>query len=374
MVRWVTYTKWARRFTAKYPLLSYTLIQVNFWIWANLTFVLLVYFSMMSVNKLMSGSLDIDLVEIISISVLLGIIYGSFQGSIDYYLEKKLIAKDKLGHYLLIKLAVSTLFSLLFFFLYVLLLMSRWLNLSDFNRRFFSDPGSLKYFFIVYLIYYLMMNVLLICTNQVNKKYGPGVLIPLLMGRYSKPFEEERVFLFMDLKSSTTLAEAMGNFKYSRFIRDAFLDIDQMLAPYLGEVYQYVGDEVIISWPAEHSMADLNSIYFFYACQRRLQMRSDYYLKNYGFVPQFKAGLHAGMVTAVEIGNTKREIAYHGDTLNTTARIQSLCNQYGKNLLASSAFAYGLAKIATVHLEPMGEVNLRGRLQACQVVSVELSS
>jgi adenylate cyclase len=372
MVTWTTYTNWARWFTAKYPLLSYTLIQVNFWIWANVTFVLLVYFSMLSVIKFMAGSWNIDLVEILTVSVLLGAVYGFFQGSIDYYLDKKLIAKDKLGHYLLIKLAVSTVFSLLFFLLFVMILGSGLFNLSDFNERFFSDSKTLKYFFIVYLIYYALMNVLLICTNQVNKKYGPGVLIPLLMGHYSKPFEEERIFLFMDLKSSTTLAEVMGNFKYSRFIRDAFLDIDLMLAPYFGEVYQYVGDEVIISWPVEQGMAGLNSINFFYACQKRLQFRSAYYLKNYGYVPEFKGGLHLGVVTAVEIGNTKREIAFHGDTLNTTARIQSLCNQYGKNLLASSAFAKWVERADSVRLEPIAEVNLRGKLQACLVVSVEL--
>jgi adenylate cyclase len=67
----------------------------------------------------------------------------------------------------------------------------------------------------------------------------------------------------------------------------------------------------------------------FFGCEKRIQNGSDYYLDNYVAVREFKAGLHSGMVTAVEIC-PKREIAYHGDTLNTTARIQSLCSQYGK--------------------------------------------
>ena len=43
-----------------------------------------------------------------------------------------------------------------------------------------------------------------------------------------------------------------------------------------------------------------------------------------------------GMVTAVEVGDIKRDIAYHGDTLNTAARIQSICNSYEKKFLSSA--------------------------------------
>ncbi len=42
-----------------------------------------------------------------------------------------------------------------------------------------------------------------------------------------------------------------------------------------------------------------------------------------------------GKVTAVEIGDIKRDIAYHVDTLNTAARIQSVCNEYNKDFLVS---------------------------------------
>jgi adenylate cyclase len=36
------------------------------------------------------------------------------------------------------------------------------------------------------------------------------------------------------------------------------------------------------------------------------------------------------------VGDIKRDIAYHGDTLNTAARIQSVCNQYNKRFLTST--------------------------------------
>ncbi len=84
---------------------------------------------------------------------------------------------------------------------------------------------------------------------QVNKKFGPGVLVPLLLGQYRNPKEEERAFLFMTLHSSTRIAESLGHFRYSSFIRDCFIDINKVMTNvHDAEVYQYVDDEIVISW------------------------------------------------------------------------------------------------------------------------------
>jgi adenylate cyclase len=53
---------------------------------------------------------------------------------------------------------------------------------------------------------------------QVQRLVGPGVFWPLLVGRYQRPRTEVQVFLFMDLESSTTLAESLGHERYSEFL------------------------------------------------------------------------------------------------------------------------------------------------------------
>ena len=40
------------------------------------------------------------------------------------------------------------------------------------------------------------------------------------------------------------------------------------------------------------------------------------------------------------VGEIKTEIVYHGDVLNTAARIQSLCKNYHTDLLISENFFY----------------------------------
>lgn len=83
---------------------------------------------------------------------------------------------------------------------------------------------------------------------EIDRKLGQGVLLKFLLGQYYQPKEEERVFLFMDLKSSTFYAEKLGHFKYSRLIQDCFKDISSAVVKNHAQIYQYVGDEVVLTW------------------------------------------------------------------------------------------------------------------------------
>ena len=60
---------------------------------------------------------------------------------------------------------------------------------------------------------------------QVNDKFGPGILLKFLAGNYHQPKKEERIFMFMDMRSSTTIAEKIGNEKYFNLLNDVFADI-----------------------------------------------------------------------------------------------------------------------------------------------------
>jgi adenylate cyclase len=159
--------------------------------------------------------------------------------------------------------------------------------------------------------------------KQVSRKFGPGNLRRLLLGKYYHPRRENRIFLFLDLKSSTSHAERLGHHRYSSLIQDCFRDLAVTLE-HRAEVYQYVGDEAVLSWEAEAGLDDLNCLRAFYRFRDQLWARAQHYERRYGFVPEFKAGGNIGEVTGVEVGEIKREIAFHGDVLNTAARIQAL--------------------------------------------------
>jgi adenylate cyclase len=215
------------------------------------------------------------------------------------------------------------------------------------------------------------MTLVLNFINLVNKKYGPGILLPLLLGRYRTPKEEDRIFMFMDLKSSTTTAERLGHLKYSSFIRDCFADINEVLYPFRAQVYQYVGDEIVVTWPEEEGLRNHFCIEFYFACVRQFQGRKEYYNYSYGFIPHFKAGIHSGTVTVVEIGEYKRDIAYHGDTLNTAARIQSVCNDYDSPLLSSATLIDKIGTHPRLKTQALGKIILKGKSEPVELLSVD---
>jgi len=132
-----------------------------------------------------------------------------------------------------------------------------------------------------------------------------------------------------------------------------------------------VGDEAVLTWNLADGLHNMNCIQFFYAYKAQLQKRKRHYRKNFGILPEFKAGLEMGTVTAAEVGEIKKEIAYHGDVLNTAARIQGRCNEFGKFLLISENLEQEIHKISQVPTELMGDIQLRGKKRSVKIYAVE---
>lgn len=221
------------------------------------------------------------------------------------------------------------------------------------------------------LILYFTASILALnFVLEVRRKFGPKNLLRLLTGRYHRPKIEHRIFLFLDLKGSTTIAEQLGHTEYSRFIRRCFHDLTDLVVRYDAEVYQYVGDEVVLSWKAETGMADANCFQIFFDLTRRLEERRSKYEALFGVAPVFRGGMDMGIVTAAEVGDIKREIAYHGDVLNTAARLQGLCKTYNQGLLISERVHRALVRDQHFVTTLQGEVTLRGKIQPIGVYSI----
>ena len=176
-----------------------------------------------------------------------------------------------------------------------------------------------------------------------------------------KPKEEVRIFMFLDMKSSTTIAERLGHFKYYNLLNDFFFDVTDPIIQSKGEIYQYVGDEIVVSWLLGDGIQNINCIECFFKIVESIKKFSEKYEKQYGVIPEFKAGLHYGIVTTGEIGVKKREMVYTGDVLNTASRIQELCNNYNEKLLISKTLLDHLSIHDKYKVNKIGEISLRGR-------------
>ena len=197
---------------------------------------------------------------------------------------------------------------------------------------------------------------------EVERVVGPGNLWRLLIGRYRRPREEDRVFLFIDLKGSTTIAEELGHQRYSELLQKCYRDLTQVVMRYEASIYQYVGDEVVMSWPCKHRAETIRaSVQAFFAYQRALVGKRDSYELQFGVKPEFRGGIDVGAVTVIEVGDVKREIVYHGDVLNTAARLLELCKKRGNGLLVSHSVGEAVEQDAEIRVSWQGEVLLRGK-------------
>jgi adenylate cyclase len=212
-----------------------------------------------------------------------------------------------------------------------------------------------------FVIHWTAVIILTQIFLQVSDSFGYGVLHNFILGRYNKPKEESRIFMFLDIRSSTTIAEKLGHIKYHNLLNDFIDDINDSIIFSKGEIYQYIGDEVTVSWTMKNGIENENCLKCFFSIVDEMQRKSSRYLEKYGLVPEFKAGLHCGNVTIGEVGVIKKEIVFTGDVLNTTARIQELCNTYNVRLLVSKKLI-DLLQIENRYLiKAIGEITLRGK-------------
>ena len=215
-------------------------------------------------------------------------------------------------------------------------------------------------FFINVLLFGILVSITQFML-QVNDKFGPGILWKFLTGKYYHPRQEERIFMFLDLRSSTTIAEKMNSKKFFGLLKEIFDDITEPILNSHGEIYQYVGDEVVVSWHVEKGLAENNCIQCFFRVQQALEKRKEHYSREYDLLPSFKAGLHIGEATVGEIGVVKKDIVYSGDVLNTTSRIQAECNKNNVNLLLSSDLVERIQLNDEYQHMVLGEISLKGK-------------
>jgi adenylate cyclase len=221
-------------------------------------------------------------------------------------------------------------------------------------------------------LYTLTVFDFVIVFNQYQKLLGNDVLFFYAYGKYQTPEYENRIFMFLDISSSTEMAESMDPEKYFGFINDFFHDISEPMLKTSARIYQYVGDEVVFTWKKEAGISHNNCINLFFQIKSEIEKRREYYLTMYGRVPEFKAGLHCGEVIAAVVGDLKKELIYNGDVLNTASRIRSHCSEIGKKFLVSADLIGLLVNLdEEFRVEPQGISKLKGKKNIIGLFSID---
>ena len=318
-----------------FRLLFYSIL---FWSFVFCLFILIRYYgrSQEQVNPVQLSRV-ISVIEYLWFGVLLGTMVAIVYTIIEFLFDKFLSRTLHLGLIILAKSLIYLLF-LIFSLTFIAYLAEDYINVDFPNETGWWITNRI---FWLVTAYFTLCSLLFSFVRLANDKFGNGVILNMLVGHYRKPREVERIFMFLDLKSSTTHAENLGHITYSNLIQDCFFYLNRIVKKHNAEIYQYVGDEAVLSWKLKKGMNKADCINLFFDFEKNLRRHTKYYKKKYGLVPEFKAGIHAGEIIIAEVGTVKKELAYHGDVINTTARIQSQCNDYNESLLISEELLIG---------------------------------
>jgi len=207
-------------------------------------------------------------------------------------------------------------------------------------------------------------------TRMISRKMGQGVLLSFLTGTYQQPLLQERIFMFLSINHSRKISERQDLRKFFDFLNDVFYDITESIVIHQGIIYEYVDDQVVISWNKIKGLRNGNCIRAFFHMNTMLEEKKEYYFNQYGFFPALSCGIHMGEIVRAEVGDIKSEIVFHGDTINTTARIHEQCFRLGKQVLISKDVFHKLDLPLIYKSENCGEIALKGKSEPMELIEI----
>ncbi|MEQ8925367.1 MAG: adenylate/guanylate cyclase domain-containing protein [Fulvivirga sp.] len=302
------------------------------------------------------------------------LVLGAIVGLIETFGFNGFFKNRSFGIKILLKSLLYLILIVLFLVVLSFISTASYFNTSPLDKLVISSVWRfvLNPTFITIVLYIGVMFIIVLFFAEIRNNLGMFVFANFVRGKYHKPRVEERIFMFMDMKSSTTIAENLGHIKYYELLNRYYSDMSDAIINTYGEIYQYVGDEVIITWPLEAGLKNNNCIRCFYEIKLAIENKSEKYMDDFGLIPKFKAAIHCGTVTTGEIGKLKKEIVFSGDVLNTTSRIQECCNEYHAELLVSGTLLEHLPNISTIDSTELGKLELRGKKSKVIIHKVNL--
>jgi adenylate cyclase len=231
------------------------------------------------------------------------------------------------------------------------------------------DPSNQNFWssFITAAVISVLMNLGVGIANII----GPRAFLNFITGRYHSPIEENRFVLFVDIAGSTGLAERLGGVAIHRLLDRTFRLLTLAVVDYRGEVLNYVGDEVIVTWRERDGAIDCRPLRCFAAMRDELSDASKQFEREFGAVPRIRGSLHFGPVIVGEIGDVKRAIVFNGDVMNTAARLEELSRTVDGGFLASRTAMERFSSVPPFAIRDLGRLPIRGRADGIDVVGID---
>jgi signal transduction histidine kinase/class 3 adenylate cyclase/ActR/RegA family two-component response regulator len=170
--------------------------------------------------------------------------------------------------------------------------------------------------------------------------------------------EREVTVLFSDIRDYTSLSESLSPEDTFGLVKAYNRRMGPVIQANRGFVNQYLGDAIMAIFPQSPSNALQAAIDMQIVLEKYNQERAS---KNWQAI-QIGIGMHTGKLIMGIIGDAQRmDAATIADTVNTSARIESLTKHYGANILISGESLIQIATPEQFHFRNLGKVKMKGK-------------
>jgi len=218
----------------------------------------------------------------------------------------------------------------------------------------------------------LATTLIFVIVLQASGLVGRRTFRDLMLGRYRRPRRERRFFLFVDVVGSTPIAERLGPLQAHNFLAAVFSATAEPIAATRGEIYQYIGDEIVVTWTEAEGRLEARPLHCFFLMEAALRSLKDRFAGQFATEARLRAALHLGEVIAGEVGEQRRAIVFHGDVMNTASRLEQATRDLGVRFIASADALASIGPQADIAATDLGELSLRGRKQPIRASGVDL--
>jgi adenylate cyclase len=209
-------------------------------------------------------------------------------------------------------------------------------------------------------LYSMAVAGLLVSVLRVRELLGSSIFHNIIMARYRRPVEEERVFLFVDVANSTAYAQRFGALAAASYIGNIFKLAAEPVRDWKGSVDDYIGDAALISWPLKRGMSRARCLHCAFDIVAALEDNAEDSLKRFGQIPSARLILHAGPVVTAEVGVDHHKISYFGDTINLVGKLEAAIKGMETGIYATSEILAGAAMPAYAEAIAVGDFEIKG--------------
>lgn len=295
--------------------------------------------------------------------VIIGILLGAMIGVFEIYLFGQRL--QRYPFFVMLSIRVCTYITCITVIILIVVTTTRSVRHEQIFLAALQSEESLAYIFHgnfkTAITYTFLAAVLANFIRLVSFKIGRGMPTNFFLGLYYQPKLVERIFIFLNISNADHVLKKNNLETYHQFIHEIYCAISVAAIHHNAYVYEYVDDQMIVYWKANHKARSSSWLFFCKEISTVMRNRQDYTEKTYGIVPKLRCVLHGGNVIQAEIGELKTEIVFHGDVLNTAARMMSVAHEKKQEFVASQYIVDRLTPPDEKIHHPIGEIELRGK-------------